>query len=181
MIKINEFSILMNLLSRRVNKNQIGATKKEIMNALNLKEKKDNYYLQELLTELSNYIEPLGLYIRFNPMDDHWFISHDFETSNLLSANPFEDKPKLAATLFCILVCCLTNSGPSSIKQIKKLRKKKGVRKDLQELEKMGYIDINDEKKEVFLTPLIGYKLDIQNLFIKLSLKLKNDDKEELD
>jgi len=180
-IDINEFSILMNLLSRRVNKYQIGAPKKEIMESLHLNLEKESYYFQDLLGQLSNYIEPLGLYIKYNPIDQHWFISHDIQTSNLLFTNPFEDKPKLAASLFCVLVCCLTNSGPSKIKDIKDLRKKKGILRDLKELEQMGYLNINKEKNEVILTPLIGYQLDLQKLFIKLSLKLKKNKKKEKD
>lgn len=164
-----------------MNKYQIGAPKKEILDSLQLNLQKDSYYFQELLGQLSNYIEPLGLDIRFNPIDEHWFISHDIQTSNLLFANPFEDKPKLAASLFCVLVCCLTNSGPSKIKDIKDLRKKKGILRDLKELEEMGYLNINEEQHEVILTPLIGYQLDLQKLFIKLSLKLKEDKKEEKD
>ncbi|MBD3214623.1 MAG: hypothetical protein GF311_18575 [Candidatus Lokiarchaeota archaeon] len=172
---MNEFSILMNLLSNKVSKNQIGATKQELMDALNLKNDKDTFYFQELLSQLSNYVQPLGLYIRFNPVDHHWFISHDFKTSNLLSANPFQDKPKLAATLFCVLVSCLKNSGSAKVKNIKKLRKKKGVLRDLKQLEEEGYISLDDEENEVILTPLIGYQLDIQKLFVKLSLKLKEE------
>ncbi|TXT65740.1 MAG: hypothetical protein BAJALOKI3v1_70042 [Promethearchaeota archaeon] len=172
---MNEFSILMNLLSNRISKNQIGATKQELMEALNLRKDKDAYYFQELLSQLSNYIEPLGLYVRFNPVDHHWFISHDFKTSNLLSANPFQDKPKLAATLFCVLVACLKSSGSAKVKDIKELRKKKGVLRDLKKLEEEGYILLDDEEKQVILTPLIGYQLDIQKLFVKLSLKLKEE------
>lgn len=178
MIKINELSILMNLLSKKVNKYQIGSTKTQILSFLNLDPKKDNHYFQELIVQLSNYIKPLGLYIRYNPIDNHWYIGHDFMTSNLLSANPFEDKPKLAATLFCVLVCCLTNTGNSKINEIKNLRNKKGIIKDLKDLEEMGYVEINEKLNEVKLTSLVGYQLDIQKLFTKLTLKLKKDKKD---
>ena len=169
----------MNLLSRRINKYQIGATKTEIMSFLNLDLKKDMHYFQELIVQLSNYIEPLGLYIRFNPIDNHWYIGYDFVTSNLLSANPFEDKPKLAATLFCVLVCCLSNRGIAKITEIKNLRNKKGILKDLKDLEEMGYLEINEKLSEIKLTSLIGYQLDIQKLFTKLSIQLKNKNKDK--
>ena len=61
------------------------------------------------------------------------------------------------------------NSHPD----IEQLRKKKHVIQDLKDLEKMGYIEINTELGVVYLTPLIGYQLDFEKLFIKLSLNLK--------
>lgn len=152
----------------------MGASKKEIIEKLHITGKNEQVYFHKLISNLSKYIEPLGLFIRFNPLDNHWFISYDMEVSNLVSANPFEDKPKLAATLFCVLVCCLSNLGHSKVKDIKDLRKKKGILKDLRKLEQLGYIKFNKEINEVSITPLIGYQLDLPQLFMKLSLKLKN-------
>lgn len=73
-------------------------------------------------------------------MDSRWFIAFDSDVSDLLSANPFEGKPRLAATLFCTLVCCLKNLGVGKIHEIQELRKKKGIIEDLNELRKMGYL-----------------------------------------
>ncbi len=171
--KVNEISILMHVLSSKNNRFQMGATKSEVLKELNITNRNKTVYFQNLISNLSNYIEPLGLQIRFNPIDSHWFISYEPDISNLISANPFEGKPKLAATLFCTLVCCLQNSGVGKILDIKKLRKKKNVIDDLKELEKKGYLEINTELGLVYLTPLIGYQLDFEKLFIKLSLKLK--------
>ena len=170
---MNEITILMQLLSNKLNLFEMGATKEEILHSLNIKDKNQAIYFQDLITNLSNYIEPLGLQIRFNPLNSRWFINFDSDVSDFISANPFEGKPRLAATLFYTLVCCLKNLGVGKIHEIQKLRKKKGIIEDLNELRKMGYLELNKNLGEVRLSPLIGYQLDLEKLFIKLALKLK--------
>ena len=171
--KMNEISILMQLLSRKRNSAQIGATKKEILEILNVKNKNKSVHFQNLITGLSNYLVPLGLQVKFNSLNSHWFINYDSDVTELISANPFEGKPSLAATLLCVLTSCLKNSGTSSIQEIKKLRSKKEIIEDLKELEKKGYLVIDKTINQVQLTPLIGYKLDLHKLLVKLSLKLR--------
>ncbi|MFX0044023.1 MAG: hypothetical protein ACFE8L_14005 [Candidatus Hodarchaeota archaeon] len=171
---MNEVTMLMYLLTRKSSASQMGATKKEILENLNLKTKNKSIYFQDLISNLSNYIEPLGLQVRFNPLNSHWFISFDTYTSDTISANPFEGKSRLAASLFYTLVTCLKNSGIGKVQQIKKLRNKKGILDDLRELEKLGYIILQKDTGEVRLTPLIAYQLDINKLLLKLALKLKN-------
>ncbi|MFX1409106.1 MAG: hypothetical protein ACFFA6_02040 [Promethearchaeota archaeon] len=171
---MNEFTLMMYLLSKKSNLYQIGATKKEILELINIKNKNKSIFFQNLIINLSNYLEPLGLQVRFNPLNSHWFISFDPDTSDLVSANPFEGKPRLAASLFYILINCLKNSGVGKIQEIKKMRNKKGIFEDLRELEKRGYIIIKKDIGEVNLTPLIAYQLDLSKLFLKLALKLKN-------
>jgi len=172
---MNEMSILMHVLSRKLENNRVGATKKEILHALSFSHKNKNadIYFQDLIANVAKYIEPLGLQIKYNPIDNNWFITYEPEISNIIKANPFEDKPKLAATLFCVLICCLRNSGIGKVHQIKELRKKKSIIEDLKELESLGYITLDDNQLQVKLTPLIGYQLDLNKLFIKLALKLK--------
>jgi hypothetical protein len=171
---MNEISILMNLLSNRKNEHEIGATKKEILQKLNISNRDKNIFFYNLITNLSKYIEPLGLQIKFNPINSHWFISYDSEVSDLISANPFGDKSRLAATLFCALVASLKNPGGiSKIAEIQKLRNKKGIIEDLKELEQLGYVEIALNSNEVKLTPLIGYHLDLEELLIKVALKTK--------
>jgi len=170
---MNQLSVLMHILSSKNNQFQMGATKKEILKELNITNKNKTVLFQNLITNLANYIEPLGLQIKFNPIDSHWFISYDSDISDLISANPFEGRPRLAATLFCTLISCLQNSGKGKIHDIEQLRKKKHIIDDLKDLEKRGYLEINTELGLVRLTPLIGYQLNFEKLFIKLSLKLK--------
>jgi len=171
---LNAISILMHFLSNKYGSYQIGAPEKEILQALKITGKNKAYYFQNLLINLSKYIEPLGLEVRYNPIDSHWFLSFDSELSDIINANPFEGKPRLAATLFSVLVCCLQNSGIGNIQDIKKLRNKKNVIEDLKELEKLGYIEILKDSSQIELTPLIGYQLNIEQLFIRMALKLKN-------
>jgi hypothetical protein len=170
---MNEMSVLMHLLSKKRSAHQIGATEEEILDILNVKNKNKSIYLQNLITGLSNYLVPLGLQVKFNSLNSHWYVSSDNELTELISANPFEGRPSLAATLLCVLTSCLKNSGIASIQEIKKLRNKKDIMSDLKELEKEGYIIIRKTTYQVQLTPLIGYKLDLHKLLVNLSLKLK--------
>ncbi|MHA1192692.1 MAG: hypothetical protein ACTSP9_10400 [Promethearchaeota archaeon] len=168
---MNEISILMHLLSRRVSLYEFGATEDELLRYLNIKGKNKHVYLKQLIIELSKYIEPLGYHIKFNPLNLYWYLSIDSEIADLLNANPFEGHPSLAATLFCTLACCLKNEGYTQIQEIKKLRKKKTLSEDLKELKKKGYLLIDPNKNEIRLTPLIGYQLDLNQLFMNLALK----------
>ncbi len=173
---MNEMSILMHLLSEQKNLFQIGATKKEILDKMSIPSgnRDSTIYFNDLLLNLAKYIEPLGLQVQFNPIDSHWYVCYESDISDLISANPFENKPRLAASLFCIIMCTMKNSGVGKISEIKEMRKKKDILPDLMDLEEMGYIQINKELNQVKLTPLIGYKLDMEKLFVNLSLKLKN-------
>ncbi|TFG01450.1 MAG: hypothetical protein EU539_14025 [Promethearchaeota archaeon] len=171
---MNELSILMQLLSNKSNIHVIGTTKEEILKTLNITNKNKDIYFQELITNLSNYIEPLGLQVRYNPLNSHWFLSHDSEISDLVKVNPFDNKPSLAATLFCIIASCFKKSkGETTISEIKIMRNIKNIKEDLRELQKLGYIILNKDSKGVRLSPLIGYQLDLEKLLIKLGLKVK--------
>jgi len=173
-LKMNELTVLMHLLSKKITKSQIGATQEEILKALNIKDKNKTIYFQNLIKNLTNYLEPLGLQVRFNPLNSYWYISFDPETTEIISANPFEGNPKLAATLYCTLINCFNSSGETTIQKIKEIRKKEGVIEDLRELEKMGFITYEKYLNKISLTPLIGYLLDLEKLFLKIALKLKN-------
>ncbi|MFX0033253.1 MAG: hypothetical protein ACFE9P_11370 [Candidatus Hermodarchaeota archaeon] len=174
---MNEISILMHLLSRRDDLYHIGATEDQLLEALNITYKNRTLHFQSLITELSKIIEPIGLQIRFNPLNSHWYITFEQDISNIINSNPFGNHPSLAATLFCVLACCLKNSGFSTIREIQKFRRKKTILEDIKSLQHKGYINYDKKQNQVCLTPLIGYQLDLEKLFIKLSLKLK--EKEE--
>ena len=170
---MNELTVLMHLLSKKINYSQIGATQKEILNALNVKDKNKAIYFQNIIKNLSKYLEPLGLQVRFNPLNFNWYISFDPETTETISANIFEGNPRLAATLFCILISCFNSSGETTIQKIKELRKKKGVLEDIKELKNIGLVTLEKNLNKVSLTPLIGYLIDLEKLFLKIALKLK--------
>ena len=170
---MNEMSILMHLLSKKRSTYQLGATEEEILDILNVKNKNKSIYFQNLITRLSDYLVPLGLRVKFNSLNSHWYLSSDNEITELISANPFEGKPSLAATLLCVITSCLKNSGIASIQEIRELRNKKNILSDLKELEKEGFLTISNATYQVQLTPLIGYKLDLHKLLVNLSFKLK--------
>jgi hypothetical protein len=171
---MNELSVLIHLLSKKENMAIIGSTKKEILNALNIKDKNKAIYFQELVINASNYLEPLGLQIRFNPLNSYWYLTFDSDTSEIISANPFEGNPRLAATLFSTLICCINSSGETTLQKIIEIRKKKGVIEDIKDLEKKGFVVFDKNKSNVKLTPLIGYLVDLEKLFLKIALKMKD-------
>ena len=163
----------MHLLSRKRDSNLIGAPKKELIENLGIKGKNSSVYLQNLIIELSNYLEPIGLQVRYNPLNSYWFITFESEISELLLANPFEGRPSLAATLFYVIIYCLKSSGNAEIADIQKLRGKKSIIEDIKELEGLGYLEVINKSNQVKLTPLIGYKLDIPKLLLQTALKIK--------
>ena len=171
---MNDLSLLMHLLSMKRDSNLIGASKKELIENLGIKGKNSSVYLQKLIIELSNYLEPIGLQVRYNPLNSYWFITFESEISELLLANPFERRPSLAATLFCVIVYCLKSSGSAEIADIQKIRGKKSIIEDIKELEGLGYLEIISKSNQVRLTPLIGYKLDIPKLLLQTALKIKD-------
>ena len=171
---MNELTILMHLLSKKSNKFQIGATKKDILKNLNVKDKNKSIYFQNIINNLSNYLEPLGFQVRFNPLNSYWYISFDPESTEIISANPFEGNPRLAATLYCTMICCFNSTGETTVQKIKEIRKKEGVLEDIKELEKKGFVVLEKFSNRVSLTPLIGYLLDLEKLFLKIALKLKD-------
>lgn len=170
---MNQLSVLMHLLTKKEGAHQLGASQKEILKTLNITHKNKASQFSELISNLAEYVEPLGLHVSYNPLDDHWFLTHDSDVSEMISANPFEGKPKLAATLLCVLVSSMKRSGKGSLAEIKELRKKKHVMRDLDELERQGYVKIDSMANIVKLTPLIGYQLDLEKLFLNLSLELR--------
>lgn len=173
---MNELSIVMHLLSRRVNKYQIGATEEEICKILDIMGKYQTSLFNQILVHLSHYIEILGLNICYNPIDNHWYIAHESGISDIVKANPFEDKPRLAASLFIVIISCFSNFGRTTISEITKLRKKKSLLTDLQELEQIGYILVDKNTAEISLTPLIGYELDINRLLTNVALKIREEE-----
>jgi hypothetical protein len=170
--EMNEISILMYLLSKKDMVDEMGSTKEEILDYLKISGRNRGYFFRNLLIELSNYITPLGLEIQFNPLNNRWFLAYKSNMNELISANPFQDKPRLAATLFCAIVLCLKNNGVVKIAELQKARRKKDIRNDIAELELLGYIETLKSGTDIRLTPLIGYQLNLEKLFMNLSIKL---------
>ncbi len=163
----------MHLLSKKEGSAEFGSTKKEILESLKIQGKSKSTHFNQLIINLACYLEPLGLQIKFNPLNSRWFLSFESDVSDFIKANPFEGKPRLAATLFCVLTCCLKNSGIAKISEIKELRNKKDIAEDLKDLQELDFIVLDRDLLQVKLTPLIGYQLDLEKLFLKMTLKLK--------
>jgi len=159
------------MLSRKSGPSQIGATRQELIDSLNLTNKNKDFIFTELLNNLSEYLKPLGMQIKFNTLDEHWYISFEENITELTKANPFIGKPRLAATLFCIITSCIKNSGIGNMREITEMRKVKKIEKDLVELQNLGYISIEKDKSRIRLSPLIGYHLNFHKLLVKLALK----------
>jgi len=172
---MNEISLLMYLLSRRGSRHEFGATKEEMIDILNLGKKVEDFMFNNLITKLSDYVEPLGFRINYNPLNSHWYLSIKSEIAEFFRANPFNEHPSLAATLFCTLACCLKNRGKTSIQEIRNLRKKKNLLADLKVLKANGYISIDSTTKIIKLTPLIGYQIDIERLYKNIALMMKDE------
>ena len=173
---MNEFAILINLLSKKSASFHIGASEGEILKALNVRDKNKSIYFQNLINHLANYLEPLGLKIKYNSLNSFWYLTFDSNTTEIISANIFDGKPRLAASMFYTIVSCFNNSGVTKVQKIREMRKKKGILEDLKELEKMGLLVIEKDTNQVRLTPLIGYLIDLEKLFMKIALKIKSSE-----
>ncbi len=168
---MNEAQLLMFLLSRKKNESTIGATRDEICAQLGFTDKNADYKFWNLLSGLNKSLFPLGVVTKFNPVNSHWFLGfqdkmeHDFGKSTHILV------PRLAALLFTILILYVSKSSHITVKKIQEIRNKQDISKDLQELEKLGYILINEEI--VSLTPKVFYYINVEELIDKIK-ELKN-------
>ena len=181
---MNEAELMIYVLSQKKDNITVGATEEELLKKLAFTDRNRKQKLLVLIDELSKNIYHLGLRIKYNPANQHWFIGFkDNSISSMLDANNNNLPTKLAATLFTILILSINSKSKIQISEIKKIRKKKDIRTDLEELEEKGYIKINSNA--VNLTPKIFYFVDIDELASEIqniSRDLSNDiiDEEQL-
>lgn len=140
-----------------------GAPAEEILKTLHWPEKLGCGELQKKLSEFDTYLQPLGLQVRLNPLNDFWFVAFRQDISEFAVQNPFGGKLRLPATLLATIICMVKYRNQVPISAIREIRKKETVLEDLKQLQNLGYIEITGEK--ITLTPLIGYQLDLINLF----------------
>jgi hypothetical protein len=140
-----------------------GATEDEILDSLHIPQKVGKSEMQKKLAALDSYLQPLGMHVRENPLDEHWFVAFRDEVTDLADINPFSGHPRLAATLLATIICVLKFGNQVPIDALHEIRHKKGVQQDLKDLQKLHYVDFVDNK--VVITPLIGYQLDLLTLF----------------
>jgi hypothetical protein len=172
---MNEFSILMGLLSRKQQPNSKeegftlqGATEKEICDVLKISGQHAKTNFNHLLNRFSHSIQALGLNLRRNPINSYWFISLDHETVDFLGSSPFSNRPRLAATLCAILALTLNQREPVDLEQLQSIRLKQDLKGDLEELAAEQFIIL--EGNRIHLHPSLGYYLDFER-FLELVQK----------
>lgn len=169
---MNEFSVLMYMLSRAVSSEdpllskEIGASEEELCTALNYTGKNAHVQLQSLLASLAESVAVFGLVVRQNPFTQHWFITSRSEIQERCGANPFLGKKRLAATLCTILLLVLSQGGSTTIQKIQEARKKKDIEDDLQDLIALEFI--TRDGSTINIHPNLGYYFDINQLLLFL-------------
>jgi len=161
----------MYLLSRQKDTVTIGSTKEEICMKLGLSDRNTDYKLWNLIQGLNRSLFPLGMVTKFNPVNNHWYIGFQENLESEFGGSFHTLIPRLAATLFTILILYVSKSEKITVNKIQELRNKQDVLKDLKELEDLGYITSVDDT--ITLTPKIFYYVDINELIEKIK-KLKD-------
>ena len=163
---MNEAQVLMYLLSRKKDHSTIGATKEEICTKLGLTDRNADYKVWNIIQGLNQSLFPLGLTAKINPLNSHWFIGFQDKMEINFGGNIHTLSPRLAATLFTILILYVGKSENLTAGNVQKLRNKKDISTDLRELEKLGFIEVADD--DITLTPKIFYYVDVNELIEKI-------------
>jgi len=178
-MKMNEYTILMHMLTRTkqvisTEKNEIiGASEEELCDQLHFTGKFAKIQLHELMDQFSKSISIFNLQLKQNPFNFRWYITQSSEIGEFFNSNPFSGKPRIAATLYTVLSLCLTNSGKIDINSVQKIRNKKDIRKDLQELEKFNFINMEKKSNQISINPYLGYYLDIEGFLNILDKEIR--------
>ena len=177
---MNEYTILMYLLTRskqEISNDKleiIGASEEELCDYLNFSGKFAKIRLHELMDQFTKSISIFNLQIKQNPFNFRWYITQSSEIQEFFKSNPFSGKPRIAATLCTVLSLCLTNSGQIDINTVQKIRNKKDIRKDLLELEKFNFINIEKKGNQVSINPYLGYFMDIEGFLNLFETEIRN-------
>ena len=167
---LNEYSILFHLLTQQKfessspNKLFIGARVEEIKEKLKMTGKYSQDQFHEIMAQFSQNIHPFGLVVRQNPFNQFWYLTQNQDIQSFFKSNPFQNKPRLAATFATILSLCLITSGSTDISALRKIRQKKDVQSDIDELVHLQLIEQSGNRINMHVN--IGYYLDIE-LFSK--------------
>lgn len=184
---MNQYSILMYLLSKTeketidINYKIIGATEEELCEQLHFTGKYAKIKLYKLMEQFDKSINVFNLQIKQNPFNLRWYLTQSSEIEDFFKSNPFSGKTRLAATLFVVLSLCLTNSGKTDITSIQKLRKKKDIKDDLQELDTLNFITLEKNSNQISIHPNLGYYMDLENFMTFLEKKANIVNSEKLD
>ena len=172
---MNEFSLIMAKLTQyslniynNVQKD-IGASSEELFKILGYSGKYAKERLLEKLVQFSEYLTPIGLNLRLNPLNQKWFLGSNQDNMEFLQKNPFELYPRLGATLYVILALFLLQNKDISLESVKKYRKKKDISEDIKELERLNFIIVHENRIQIDNN--LGYMIDFQQ-FLKALEKL---------
>lgn len=171
---MNEFKALMYLLSRRGD--AVGVDEDTLMDDLGIRGGDGGARLHALMDAFASYVSELGLKVEQNPLDGKWFLVHDDELASLAPLNPFPGRTRLASTLVAVLIASACQEDTPTIDDIKKVRNKKDITKDLKELEELGLL--NTEGDRVLFTEKVGYYIDMLEFTKRLAAYLDRKENE---
>ncbi len=171
---MNEAQLLMFLLSRKKDESTIGATKDEICDKLGLTDRNADYKFWNLLQGLNKSLFPLGIVTKFNPVNSHWHLGFQDKMEMQFGRSIHALSPRIAALLFTILILYVSKSSQITVGKIQELRNKQDISKDVRELEKLGFITVEDDI--ITLTAKIFYYIDVNDLIEKIK-ELKDSNK----
>ena len=184
---MNEYTILMYLLTRTkqgISNDKpeiIGTSEEELCVSLHFTGKFAKIQLHELMDQFSKSISIFNLQLKQNPFNFRWYLTQSSEIEEFFSSNPFSGKPRIAATLCTVLSLCLTNSGKIDINSVQKIRNKKDIRKDLQELEKFNFINMEKKSNLISINPYLGYFMDIEGFLNILDNEIRKKNIKNVD
>jgi hypothetical protein len=169
---MNEFSILINLLSRPdpSNIDAFGATEDQLCDALGLSGRNKKLQLYILFEQFNRSLVIFEIKLRQNPLNEHWFLSQSSDVVELFQTNPFNNKERIGASLCTILLFTLGTGKPITIQEFQDLRGKKDVEDDLLTLEQQKFI-LRDQQY-LFLHPNLGTYLDFDRLLQLMDLSV---------
>ncbi|MHA1771623.1 MAG: hypothetical protein ACTSYL_05430 [Candidatus Thorarchaeota archaeon] len=163
---LNEYAILTNLLTRTGK--PIGAGVEDMLDALGYPELEGRAVLFQRLAALHQLLEPLGLAIRFNPIDDVFYIDVQPTVDVGLAQEVLPDR--LAATLLAVMTLAYQKGGWVSAKQVQGIRKKslRSIRDDLRELAKSGYVEYDRSSGNVRPGIRVPFEISYDEIFRNL-------------
>jgi hypothetical protein len=131
--------------------------------------------LFDKLASLEKVIKPLGLTIKHNPISHVFYLDGVSESDTLFEDSLLPDR--LAATLLVVVTLAYQEGGWVSFARVKEFRKKgmKGIRDDLKELSRAGYVEINQAGKKVRPGLRAPFEIDFERFFSNLAEENPSD------
>ena len=163
---MNEAQLLMYLLSRKKDDSTIGATRDEICAKLGLTDRNADYKFWNLLQGLNKSLFPLGMVLKFNPINSHWYLGFQDKMEFKFGRSKHTLSPRISALLFTILILYVSKSTRITMGKIQELRNKQDISKDVRDLVRLGFITV--EEDVVTLTPKVFYYVDVDELIEKI-------------